>query len=726
MSTIVTRSGKGSPLTHTEMDANLINLNTDKVESSDLSASSGSSLIGFLPSGSGATSTTVQSQLRNFVNASNFGASPAASAATNTVALQAAIDHTFSLGGGEVLLGAGIYNINDTLVLKNKVVLVGQGSSTTEIYVANSANKTAIKSYNYDNLVGTDSWLVDAGEFGLPLWAAATNYSNECVRPSVANGNYYRVKVDAGSSGGTEPVWPTTPLATVVDGGITWECLPYSTFGYGLKNLRIHGNKANQTSGSGVQFYGKRLQIDNVIITSCKDEGWHSEANYSILGAQATNGDDLPEGLIRGLYVRSCGSHGFVWRGQHDSYIESLFADSNAGWGVRFETDTSTPTVYSGNADSGFMHVYANTLGGVYVDVNASHQCAFMISENNFGVGLQCDGWQTKIGQLQLYSNNRSTGSYQAVITGQQCKFPSIHVKQTAQSPAAGGGVQISGEKNTANITAIGFTTTSTGVGVDVLGSYHDVTALVDGFAGAGAIGLRTGNGTTLLSSHIKATLNNCTTLWNNASAGSLNQISINGLTQATQTTTSGSAAATNEQWDVSLYDTDTASNIYGKDFPLRRRVQAQSATAATHTAGATTETTLLTVAIPAGLLGASGRVVITALWSYTNSANNKRMRIRYGATGAAATHAGTVYESILVTTTASYRGQVEIINRSASSQVGRNASLGSGGWGTTSSAIVTSAINTANATEIEFSAEVSNAGESITLESYIIEVVSS
>ena len=30
MSTIVTRSGKGSPLTHTEVDANFTNLNTDK------------------------------------------------------------------------------------------------------------------------------------------------------------------------------------------------------------------------------------------------------------------------------------------------------------------------------------------------------------------------------------------------------------------------------------------------------------------------------------------------------------------------------------------------------------------------------------------------------------------------------------------------------------------------------------------------------------------------
>ena len=32
MATLVTRSGKGSPLTHAEVDANFTNLNTDKLE----------------------------------------------------------------------------------------------------------------------------------------------------------------------------------------------------------------------------------------------------------------------------------------------------------------------------------------------------------------------------------------------------------------------------------------------------------------------------------------------------------------------------------------------------------------------------------------------------------------------------------------------------------------------------------------------------------------------
>ena len=71
MSTIVTRSGKGSPLTHVEVDANFTNLNSDKAEKasnlSDLtSAPTARTNLGLVigtdvlsPSGSGASLTSL-------------------------------------------------------------------------------------------------------------------------------------------------------------------------------------------------------------------------------------------------------------------------------------------------------------------------------------------------------------------------------------------------------------------------------------------------------------------------------------------------------------------------------------------------------------------------------------------------------------------------------------------------------------------------------------------
>ena len=41
MATVTTRAGKGSPLTHAEVDANFTNLNNDKLESSAVSTFGG-------------------------------------------------------------------------------------------------------------------------------------------------------------------------------------------------------------------------------------------------------------------------------------------------------------------------------------------------------------------------------------------------------------------------------------------------------------------------------------------------------------------------------------------------------------------------------------------------------------------------------------------------------------------------------------------------------------
>jgi hypothetical protein len=140
-------------------------------------------------------------------------------------------------------------------------------------------------------------------------------------------------------------------------------------------------------------------------------------------------------------------------------------------------------------------------------------------------------------------------------------------------------------------------------------------------------------------------------------------------------------------------------------------RVLAQSSVPVAHT-GSTSETTLASVTIPAGSMGANGRLRITSLWSGTNSANNKTMRHKFG---------GTNYFAQNMTTHQSWRQETEIGNRNATnSQIGNsNNSWGSGGV-----APNTSAVDTTVDTTVLLTGQLANAADTLVLESYRVEIL--
>lgn len=146
-------------------------------------------------------------------------------------------------------------------------------------------------------------------------------------------------------------------------------------------------------------------------------------------------------------------------------------------------------------------------------------------------------------------------------------------------------------------------------------------------------------------------------------------------------------------------------------------RILASSAVAVPFT-GSTSETAIVTVSVPANSMGLNGRLRVTTLWSYTNSANSKSLRVRFGGIG------GTAYFSQPNTTTATQRAQTEIQNRnSASSQVGCVPSAAAQ-WAASSVAVVTSAVDTTAAVDLVISGQLASSGETITLESYLVELI--
>lgn len=143
--------------------------------------------------------------------------------------------------------------------------------------------------------------------------------------------------------------------------------------------------------------------------------------------------------------------------------------------------------------------------------------------------------------------------------------------------------------------------------------------------------------------------------------------------------------------------------------------VLAQSATPASVT-GTTTETTLATIPIPAGAMGANGSLRITTLWSYTNSANTKTPRVTLG---------GTAFFAPALSTTLTAQALTIIRNRNAmNSQVGWASGAGTLGIGSSGNANVTAAVDMSAAQNLLITGQLASAGETLTLEGYTVELL--
>jgi len=146
-------------------------------------------------------------------------------------------------------------------------------------------------------------------------------------------------------------------------------------------------------------------------------------------------------------------------------------------------------------------------------------------------------------------------------------------------------------------------------------------------------------------------------------------------------------------------------------------RILASSNAAVSHTAGATSETTLATYTLPAGTMGPNDTLRITTLWSFTNSADDKRMRISFG---------GSNFLDELATTAGEVSMQsMQLIrnNNSLTAQKAHNNAQ-EAVFTKTSGAITTAVVDTTADVDIDFNVVIQTVTETVTLESYIIELL--
>jgi len=88
----------------------------------------------------------------------------------------------------------------------------------------------------------------------IPAWSAAASIASGAKRrPTTTNNRIYQAG-GAGTTGGTEPTWPTTIGATVADNDITWTCLAYEDTPNEVKLATTQAGLAGATAGAGLNL----------------------------------------------------------------------------------------------------------------------------------------------------------------------------------------------------------------------------------------------------------------------------------------------------------------------------------------------------------------------------------------------------------------------------------------------------------------------------------------
>jgi hypothetical protein len=131
---------------------------------------------------------------------------------------------------------------------------------------------------------------------------------------------------------------------------------------------------------------------------------------------------------------------------------------------------------------------------------------------------------------------------------------------------------------------------------------------------------------------------------------------------------------------------------------------------------GDTNLTTLATIVIPGRTLGANGSIRVTMVWDYTNSGNVKTLSGTFG---------GTTFWQVAPTTTLTRRSQFGLANAGATnSQIGGPSGID--GFTTATTAQVTAAVDTTADQNLVLRCQLANSGETITLDTYIVELAGS
>ena len=261
---------------------------------SDLAGASGSSLVGFLPSGTGTVTTTVQTKLRDISRTvEDFGAvadgTLAGTGTDNTTAINAAITQlsaeavaSNTVATLEFRSGV-IYRITNDIQLKTRVSLSCKGIA---YLVQSTAAKKGITNATgtriYAGIEGIVCYMATGltGTIGLDLTDVTDSFFE-----GVNEGFPTAVKIYSTASGGAYRNVLTNPIIRAKNGAASIGLDASGTgAGFGANSLRVYGGQIQAIGGTNIQVCGDNINILDVVMEGAAVVG----INFlSVLGNRA-------------------------------------------------------------------------------------------------------------------------------------------------------------------------------------------------------------------------------------------------------------------------------------------------------------------------------------------------------------------------------------------------------------------------------------------------------